>query len=239
MTDDFLSDGVHHGKLSKLRQDYPINFHSIGLNIGGVDQFDKSYLARFKELYQVYEPSFISDHLCWSNHGGKYHFDLLPVLKTKESLDLVVSRVHYLQDFFNRPLAIENITSYIQYKEEDFTETEFIRELCKRTDCYLLLDISNVLVNAHNFNTTPNDFLTGYPLERVVQGHMAGGFLTQEELVIDTHGADVDQKDVLLLKEIFTKRSPFPVVIERDANIPPFTELEQERIQIERMLDEA
>jgi uncharacterized protein len=237
-TDDFLSEGPHHQKLLKIREDYPINFHSIGLNVGGVDTFEKEYLNSFKVLYEKFEPTYISDHLCWSAHGGKYHHDLLPVLRNKESLDHVISRINYLQDYFKRPLLLENITSYIDYKDNIYSESEFIKNICEQTGCFLLLDVSNVLVNAKNKSVNPVDFFEHYPLERVKQGHLAGGFLTENNVVIDTHSDMVEIEDIQFLKDIYNKGFNFPVIIERDANLPSFLQLEDERLKIQGLLDD-
>ncbi len=231
ITDDFLNEGPHHKKLLKLRQSTPIAFHSIGLNIGGVDPFNKDYLAKFKQLYKVYEPAWISDHLCWSAHNGNYHHDLLPIPKTMEALNSTCARIQYLQDYFGLNLAIENITSYIDYKNETFTEIEFLKAIIKRTGCKLLLDISNVIINYKNRGQDPEDYFSEFPISEVIQVHLSGGTF-DENTFIDSHSESVNIFDIEILKKLITKGLKASYMIERDANLPSFATLENERQQI-------
>ena len=174
MTDDFLEDGPHHRKLEILRESKPIAFHSVGLNIGGVQEFDKKYLKKFKELYEFFQPELVTDHLCWSAHKGQYHHDLLPIPRTEEALQHVAGRITYLQDYFGRHLAFENITIYIDFRNSEFSEIEFLKKLVKLTGCGLLLDISNVVINHKNRELDYSAYFSNFPLESVAQIHVAG-----------------------------------------------------------------
>lgn len=239
ITDDFLISGPHFEKLEKLRSHYPIVFHSVGLNLGGVDPLEEKTLKNFKRLYQQFEPQYISDHLCWSQHAGKFHHDLLPIPKTKEGLENICSRINYLQEYFSRPLVVENITSYVDFKNEEFSEIDFIKEVCKRTDCSLLLDISNVLINHQNRKLDFQPYLDNFFIDRVTYCHLAGG-VSSGGLTIDSHSENVAKKDVAVLKQVFRKQRYIPCIIERDSNIPSFKNLNEERAEIaERLYDET
>ncbi len=230
ITEDFLEEGPHHKKLLQLREVAPIVFHSIGLNVGGVQEFDKDYLSAFKKLYNKFQPQYISDHLCWSAHNGTYHHDLLPVPYTHEGLSNAVSRVNYIQDYFSRPLVLENITSYLDYKNSDFTEIEFLKELSKKTGCKLLLDITNVIINHKNNNEPTKKYFDDFPVENVVYCHVSGVKATEgSTLIIDAHNSAYGFNEDVLIKKYFKN---MPILIERDANIPTLAELEEERLRL-------
>lgn len=237
IADDFLTDGPHHGKLLRLREQVPIAFHSVGLNIGGVDPFPESYLSSFRKLYEKYEPAWISDHLCWSAHNGKFHHDLLPIPKTKEAFQKVSERIESLQDYFQRELCLENITSYIDYKNEEFDEIEFIEALVQKTGCKLLLDVSNVLINHQNRKFNPKSYFDRFPLHSVLQVHLSGGSW-DEGVVIDSHSNKIPSEDVEVLSRLQRRGLNVPVLLERDADLPDFAELEQERVDVSRRLNE-
>ena len=235
IADDFLDQGPHHGKLSQLRQTYPLVFHSVGLNLGGTDPLHLPTLQSFKKLHERYEPLWVSDHLCWSAHGGNHHFDLLPMPLTSEALDNLCGRIHKVQEVFGRPLGVENITSYLDYRSEDFSETQFIKELVARTGCELLLDVSNVLINHRNRGRDAEDFFATYPLDRVKQIHLAGGSLV-DGTMIDSHASPVPAADVDCVRALRQKGLTGHVTLERDAALPSFLELERERLSIEERL---
>ena len=235
IADDFISDGPHHEKLLMLCKNHPIVMHSVGLNIGGTDPFDKSILDKFRLIFDTYKPLWISDHLCWSAHNGNYHHDLLPIPKTKDSLVHVCNRIKYLQDYFSRELSIENITSYIDYKNEDFDEIEFLNHIIDETNCRILLDVSNVIINHSNRGITPETYFSRFPIESVQQVHLSGGE-ADGEIIIDSHSKVVSKQDIDYLKELIQRGLKAPILIERDANIPEFEILEDERQSIEKAL---
>lgn len=231
MVDDFLSSGPHHEKLVQLCDQYRIAMHSVGLNLGGTQDFHKPTLDQFRKIYDTFKPLWISDHLCWSSHNGNFHHDLLPIPRTKDALEHVCKRINYLQDFFSRPLCIENITSYLDFKHEDFDEVEFLNRIVEKTACFLLLDISNVLINHTNRKKDPDKYFEGIPLDAVKQVHLSGGAWDGDTL-IDSHSEIVDSEDIKYLSQLIKKGLQAPILIERDANLPDFATLENERLSI-------
>ena len=235
IADDFLSQGPHYEKLETVSQKYPIVMHSVGLNIGGVQDFDPIVLSQFRAIYERFNPLWISDHLCWSAHNGHYHHDLLPIPKTKEALKHVCNRINFLQDFFSRNLCIENITSYIDFEKEDYSEIDFLLNIIDTTKCRLLLDVSNIIINHRNRQLDPETYLNLIPVELVQQVHLAGGE-SDEGVIIDSHSTKVPKQDIDYLKSLKERGLKAPVLIERDAQLPDFKTLENERKAIEKAL---
>lgn len=238
MVEDFLTPGPHHNKLERLAEDYPITFHSVGLNVGGSEGPDGRewcYLKSLKELYELYKPAVISDHLCWSAQGGLYHHDLLPIPRTHAALEYVCERIDFLQHYFRRTLCLENITTYLDFQEEDFSELSFIKEVVQRTGCCLLLDLSNVLINHLNRDEDPQTYLQAFPLEQVSYIHLSGGS-KRDGLHIDSHSSAVQAEDIAVLKALYQRGHALPALVERDEDIPPFQIFEDERQRIEDAL---
>lgn len=233
--EDFLTAGPHHQKLELLRADYPIVFHSVGLNIAGTDPFDLNLLQRYKDIYARFEPEWVSDHLCWSSNKGVYHHDLLPFPKTEEALKHVTKRVLFLQEFFEQTIVIENITSYLQLSDS-IAEPSFLNKLVAATDCELLLDISNVLINAANHHFDPSEFFEPLNMRAVRQIHLSGGAFDGVRM-IDSHSSTVNELDIEVTRHLLRKHGPIPVLLERDDNIPSFQSLHDEMETISRKIN--
>jgi uncharacterized protein (UPF0276 family) len=227
--------------LDRIRARYPIVLHGVSLSIASTAPFDPNYLAGLKALASRVEPKFVSDHLCWTGvHGVNLH-DLLPIPYTREALDHVVARVHHVQDFLQRPLAIENVSTYVQFAHSEMPEWEFIAELTKRTGCWLVFDVNNVFVSAYNHEYDAHAFIEGIPADRVVQFHLAGHEHNMTH-IIDTHDAIVPEPVWELYRAAVRRFGPTSTLIERDDNIPPLAELVTElgtaRAIAEEMLPE-
>ncbi len=210
--------------LDKIRARYPIVMHGVSLSIASTAPINKRYLRDLKSLAARAEPVFISDHLCWTGvHGINLH-DLLPVPYTREALDHVVSRVHYVQDYLGQAIALENVSSYVQFSHSEMTEWEFISELTNRTGCWLVFDVNNVFVSAFNHEFDAHAFIAGVPKDRIVQFHLAGHEHNMSHIV-DTHDAIVCDEVWDLYRTALRHFGPVSAIIERDDHIPPLAEL--------------
>lgn len=166
--------GPPHRGLENIRRDYPVSLHGVCMSIGGPQPIDMAHLGRFASLVERYEPGLISEHLAWSTHGTTYFNDLLPLPYTEATLARVADHLDQVQEMIGRPILLENPSTYVVFRESTMSETDFIRELTRRSGCGLLLDINNVFVSAANHGFSTLDYLADFPLERVGEIHLAG-----------------------------------------------------------------
>lgn len=225
ISDNYMVEG---GKplamLDKIRANYPMVMHGVSMSIGSTNGLDKDYLQKLKILEQRVEPMWVSDHLCWSGVHGRNLHDLLPLPYTKEALQVVTRNVEQAQEVLQRPLMLENVSSYIEYESSEMTEWEFLAEVCKSTGSRLLLDINNIYVSSFNHDFSPIDFIKGVPIESVTQFHLAG-HLNNGDHLIDTHDHPVCDDVWDLYRQALLHFGYVPTMIERDDNIPSLPEL--------------
>jgi uncharacterized protein (UPF0276 family) len=209
---DFLAD---------LRQDYRIITHGVSMNIGGVDELNKEYLLRLKNLADFLDTPWISDHICFTGylHGNTH--DLLPIPYTKAALKHISARIIQAQEILGRRLIFENPSSYVQFEGETMKEHEFISELIKQADCGILLDVNNVYVSSFNHGLDAKEYINAIPPEKIAQIHLAG-HKNKGDIIIDTHDDHVID-EVWQLYEYTIYTTGFkPTMIEWDENIPEF-----------------
>jgi hypothetical protein len=200
---------------------YPIVMHGVSLSIGSTDPLDFEYLGRLKELARWVHPRWISDHLCWTGVAGLNAHDLLPIPFNEATLAHVAQRVRVVQDFLERPLVLENPSSYVTFADSTMSEWEFIARLAEATDCGLLLDVNNAYVSGKNHDFDPESLVRGVPHERVVQVHLAGHSVTETHLV-DTHDGRVADPVWRLYQLAHQLTGGVSTLLEWDAHIPEF-----------------
>lgn len=226
ISENFIDNyGFARHVLEKVRAQKPIVMHGVSMNIGSSDPLNQVYLEKLKQLAHEIEPQWISDHLCWTGVMGVNSHDLLPMPFTEESLGHVAARVQCVQDYLQRPLVLENPSTYLEFQQNTFTEWDFLSELVKQTGCGLLLDVNNVYVSSHNHGYDPETFIRNLPHDRIVQMHLAGPTL-MGDCLIDTHDQPVPEK-VWALYQLAQSLAGGQVstLLEWDANIPEFPEL--------------
>jgi len=206
LSDNYLGGGLPLHHLSLIRERYPITLHGVGLSLGSVDPLNQAYLQRLKALVERVEPSFVSDHLAWVSQGSRYFHDLAPLPYTEEALVHVAERIQRVQDFLGRQILIENLSPYVSFAGADYLEWEFLSELAHRADCFLLLDVNNVFVNAFNHGFEPLPYLDALPAGRVKEIHLAG-YEEEGSFLFDTHGRAV-QDGVWTLTDRHISESP-------------------------------
>ena len=224
--------------LHRICERYPVVMHGVALSIGSTDPLDRDYLKRLKTLADRVRPHWISDHLCWTGVSGKNTHDLLPIPYTEEALAHIVARVSEVQDFLGQRILLENVSSYVSFKDSELSEWEFIAEVARRADCLLLLDVNNIYVSAYNHGFDAQAYLAGIPAERVQQIHLAGHSNCGEH-IIDTHDADVIDPVWDLYANAIAQLGPVSTMIERDDNIPPLAQLVAELDQARRVAQSA
>ena len=235
--DNYHSDGPHHKKLERVREKYPVSFHCVGMNLGGTDEVNEIYLQKTKELIAKFEPFQISDHLCLQKFDKTCFHDLLPFPLNEESLENVALRVNTIQDFLERPLLIENLSYYCEYKSSSIREYAFLNELTKRTNSNILLDLNNIWVNELNLSLSTEEYLKNIDWTKVKEVHVAAPEKLND-LYVDTHG-DIVQGPVLdLMKEYKSELRDIPIVYERDSNLPKFSEIIGEQVRLQELVGE-
>jgi len=228
LADNFLGvGGPRRAQLERLRADFPLALHGVSLGIANDAPPRPDYVAALRELAELVQPLFVSDHLCWTGLGGRNSHDLLPVAGTREVLALVSARVARVQDTLGRRLLLENASAYVKFRGEEMSEAELLAALSQRTGCGVLLDINNLYVNAMNLGADPNAALAAFAPEQVAYMHIAGHTLLPD-VRIDTHGATICE-DVWRLFERAVRRFPNAhVMLERDDAIPSLADLVSE-----------
>jgi len=225
LTENYLVPG---GKplryLMRIRERYPVVLHGVSLSIGSTHPLDRQYLSQVKALAARVEPEWISDHLCWTGVAGRNLHDLLPLPYTDEALRNVVERVRIVQDILERRILLENVSSYVSFRDSRLTEWEFLEAVAAESDCLILLDVNNIYVSSVNHEFDPHDYLNAVPAERVQQIHLAG-HEDHGDYLIDTHDHPVPDPVWDLYRAAVRRFGNVSTMIERDANIPPLEEL--------------
>lgn len=223
--------------LDQIRERYPLVMHGVSMSLGGTAPLNEDYLKHLKALRDRVKPLWLSDHLCWTGTHAHNSHDLLPLPYTRKTVDHVAGRIRQVQDFLGHRIAIENVSSYVQFESGEMPEWTFLREIAEAADCWLLLDINNVYVSAFNHQFSAEDYLLAIPLERVVQIHLAG-HSNYGDYIIDTHDAPIASPVWDLYQRTLTrlgKRGPISTLIERDDHYPPFEEWVGELSQLRQL----
>ncbi len=210
--------------LEGVRANYPIAMHGVSMSIGSTDPLNRAYLRQLRELARRFEPAWISDHLCWTGVGGRHLHDLLPLPYTEEAIGHVVARIREVQDVLERPILIENVSSYMAFADSTMTEWEFISAIADEANCGILLDINNIFVSAFNHRFDANDYVDAVPAERVVQYHLAG-HSDHGTYLLDTHDHPVREEVWTLYERAARRFGAVSAIVEWDDNIPEFAEL--------------
>ena len=223
--------------LDRMRERYRVVMHGVSLSIGSTDPLNVDYLHELKKLAERVRPEWVSDHLCWTGVGGKNAHDLLPLPYTEETIEHVASRVRAVQDFLDRPIVLENVSSYLTYRESDLTEWDCLVEIARRAGCFILLDVNNVYVSSFNHRFDPLEYLRAIPVDRVVQFHLAG-HTDKGTHLLDTHDHPIIDPVWRLYAEAVRRFGPLSTLIERDDRIPEFSEVAAEAEEARRIQSE-
>jgi uncharacterized protein (UPF0276 family) len=222
ISENFIdSQGRPRYVLDQIAERYPVVMHGVSLSIGSTDPLNFDYLARLKRLADAVKPRWVSDHLCWTGVLGLNAHDLLPVPLNEETLAHVVDRIRIVQDYLERPLVLENPSSYVTFASSTMSEWEFLSRMADQADCGLLLDVNNVYVSSVNHDFDPREYVERVPHERIVQFHLAGHTNCETHL-IDTHDNHVIDPVWRLYRQAHALTGGVSTLLEWDAKIPPF-----------------
>jgi uncharacterized protein (UPF0276 family) len=239
ISENFLdSAGRPRYVLEQIAERYPVVMHGVSLSIGSTEPLDFDYLTKLRRLAGEVKARWISDHLCWTGVAGRTSHDLLPLPLTEEALEHVAQRVRTVQDFLERPLVLENPSSYVTFAASTMPEWEFLSRLADETGCRLLLDVNNVYVSSRNHDFDPREYLRAIPHKRVMQFHLAG-HTDLGTHCIDTHDGRVIGRVWELYREAVTLTDGAATLLEWDARIPTFEEVHAEALKARTWACEA
>jgi uncharacterized protein (UPF0276 family) len=230
--------GMPLANLEKLLAHYPVVPHGVSLSVGGSAPLDRGYLTRLKALVQRIDPPWLSDHLCWSGTPGVHVHDLLPLPFTRQAAEHVASRVREVQDFLERPFALENVSSYLTFTASTMPEWDFLSEVAEKADCGILLDCNNIYVSSRNHGFDADAYIDAVDPSRVVQMHLAG-HTDKGDYLLDTHADHVNDATWELYRRALRRLGPTSVLVEWDDDIPAWDVLAAEAAEARRLRDEV
>ena len=220
--------GAAADALERVRRDYAVSLHGVGLSLGSADPLDSAHLAKLDALARRIDPLLVSEHLSWSAIDARHANELLPMPFTMEAAIHLAARIGEAQERLGRRLLVENVSAYHAFPGAELAEWDFVGEVVRRSGCALLLDVNNIWVNAANFAFDARRYLDAIDAGLVAQFHL-GGHEARGELLVDTHGARVSRPVWSLYREAVERIGARPTVIEWDTALPP----------LDTLLDEA
>jgi uncharacterized protein (UPF0276 family) len=205
--------------LDQIAERYPVVLHGVSMGIGNTDPLNHDYLQKLKTLATRIGARWVSDHLCWTGIAGRNVHDLLPMPYTEEALKHTIERVKQVSEILERPLILENPSSYVEFASSTLTEWDFLTRLAQEADTGLLLDVNNVYVSSFNHGFDPNEYIDALPAERVVQYHVAG-HTNKGTHIIDTHSDHAIDEVWELYRRAYKRTGPTSTLYEWDEDIP-------------------
>jgi uncharacterized protein (UPF0276 family) len=225
--ENWISVGGRNGKkLRELTEKFPFICHGLSLSIGGPSPLDEAFLHRLKRFFKEHRIRYYSEHLSYCSDDG-HLYDLMPIPFTEEAVHYVAGRIRYVQNILEQRIAVENV-SYYAAPGKQMEEIDFLNAVLQEADCDLLLDVNNIYVNSINHRYDADVFMQELPAKRIRYIHVAGHYQEAEDLIVDTHGADVIDPVWRLLEKAYQHFGVIPTLLERDFNLPPLAELLQE-----------
>lgn len=219
--ENYLYHFLNRRKLQTIAEKFPISFHCISLSLGSPDLPTTEHLKALKDLIGEINPFLISDHLSWNTLDGYGYNDLYPLPLSTDSLNHVRQRVQLMQEFFGRQLLLENPSTYLAFKKDEYTEYEFLNELSHLTGCGILLDVNNLYVQSVNHGWDISTYLASLNWAAVKEIHLAGHIQSKKgTFLIDTHNQPVCQSVWDVYKEALQYQPNACSLIEWDEDLP-------------------
>ncbi|HXJ83317.1 MAG TPA: DUF692 domain-containing protein [Candidatus Methylomirabilis sp.] len=221
--ENYLGGGPAIAALERIRQEYPVSLHGVGLSLGTAGDLDRRHVYRLRELVERIEPCLVSEHLSWSIAAGAYLNHLLPLPYTEETLEVFAAHVDLAQEVLGRQILIENPSSYLRFRHSPIPESQFLAELVALTGCGLLCDVNNVVVTAFNLGLDAAAYIDALPAADVREIHLAGHSQNEADghtVLIDDHGSPVADPVWDLYRRALRRFGPVPTLIEWDTHLP-------------------
>ncbi len=228
--------------LENVRAQYPVSLHGVGLSLGSHDELNWQHLKKLRELITRINPCLVSEHLSWSSINGRYLNDLLPLPYTREAMDHIIFRIQQVQDYLERQILIENISSYVRFNCSDMPEHEFLSQVASRSGCGILLDVNNLYVNAVNLGLNTTQYLNAIPKELVQEIHLAGftsTIINTKDVLVDSHSKPVMPAVWDLYREVIQTFGRKPTIIEWDTDLPSLDTLYLEASKAEKIMKDS
>lgn len=237
ISENYMLDGGRPlAVLDAILEQYRVVQHGVSMYFGSVDPLNREHLKKLKDLTRQTKTPWLTDHLCWGSVDGRYTHDLLPLPYTWEAIDVTAAKIRQVQDYLEIPVAVENVSSYAEFRESEMTEWEFLNEVVERADCGILLDVNNIYVSSVNHSFDPHVYVASVPAERVAQIHIAG-HSKYEKYILDTHDHPVIDPVWDLYAHAIRRCGPTATLLEWDDKIPSFDEVHSEALKAKRFLD--
>ncbi len=231
ISENFMVEGGQTmANLERILERYPVVMHGVTLAIGSPDPLDWDYLKRLKALARKTNTPWLSDHLCWGRLPGAHYHDLLPLPYTREVVDYVVERARIVQDFLETPFALENLSSYVAFRDDQMPEWEFYGSIVDKADIYMMLDVNNIYVSSRNHGFDPSQYYTNIPIERVLQIHLAG-HKDYGAYCLDTHDNYVCDEVWKIYAEVYPRTGGVSTLLEWDDHFLSFEETWKEALR--------
>lgn len=216
--------------MDQIAAQYPVVMHGVSLSIGSTDPLNMDYLTKLKAMAERVKAVYVSDHFCWTGVAGRNVHDLLPLPCNEEVLEHIVPRIKAVQDFLERPLFLENPSTYMGFTSTTMSEWDFLRQMAEAADCGLLCDLNNIYVSAVNNGFEPNDYLDGLPHDRIGYFHLAGHSDVGTHL-IDTHSDHAIHPVWELYARAHQLTGGRSTIYEWDEDVPTFEVLHAEALK--------
>lgn len=216
--------------LDRILEHYPVVQHGVNLAIGSPEPLDWDYLKQLKALTKRTKTPWLSDHLCWGRLPGAHFHDLLPLPYTQEVIDYVAERARIVQDFLEIPFALENLSSYVAFTDDQMPEWDFYTAIVEKADIWMMLDVNNIYVSSRNHGFNPQEYIAGIPMERVIQIHLAG-HTDHGDYILDSHDAPVCDEVWELYGKVWPQTGGVSTLLEWDDNYVSFEETWKEALR--------
>jgi uncharacterized protein (UPF0276 family) len=226
--------GTYREQLDELRREYSVVLHGYGLSLGSSGPLDKQYLLLVRQLLREHPEAVFSDYLSWSSLSQHHFHVLLPLIQNGETVEYLAERIEEAQDVIGSPILLENISSYMRFRDSDMSEIEFINAITERCGCYVRLNVNNFWINAKNFQEDPwkelsqlrGDSVRGFHLEGCATEAMGNGLIQ-----IDYRKEGIHQEVWDLYQQSLTHFGAWPTIVDWD-NDAPSLERAMDQVQL-------